>query len=182
MECDAHAWYVAQSLRWALAGRSEAKLIALRDSLGCGNQVGVIVADVTDPASLAAMATQTSVLLANVGPFSKYGEAVLAACVECGTDYCDITGEHTWVSDMISKYDAEAKRKGVVLVPMCGFDSVPSDLAAFMVADYARTKLGKRTSQVETFFKMTGACARVPARSFSESPRTAHVVFPRHRR
>ena len=53
--------------------------------------------------------------------------------MECGTDYCDITGEHTWVSEMIDKYDAEAKRKGVMLVPMCGFDSVPSDLGAFMV-------------------------------------------------
>ena len=69
-----------------------AQLVALRDRLGVGNGVGIIVADAADPASLAAMAGQGNVVLANAGPFSLFGEPVVAACIASGTDYIDITG------------------------------------------------------------------------------------------
>lgn len=52
------------------------------------------------------------VVISTVGPFTKYGEVLVAACVRNGTDYCDITGESTWVADMIAKYGAEAKKNG----------------------------------------------------------------------
>lgn len=38
------------------------------------------------------------------------GEGVLRACVEAGTDYCDITGEVPWVNKMKKKYGAAAEK------------------------------------------------------------------------
>ena len=57
----------------------------------CGHQV--LVADVSDEASLLAMARSAALLLNCVGPFRYWGEPVVAACVTAGTHYLDICGE-----------------------------------------------------------------------------------------
>jgi len=122
----------AKGARWAIAGRSFPKLAELRESLRrFGTPLPeMIAADVADPASLAAMAKAARVVVTTVGPYAQYGEPVVAACVEAGTDYCDITGEPAYVADMITRYDAAALAKKVRLVPCCGFDSIPHDLGA----------------------------------------------------
>jgi len=51
------------------------------------------VADVSDEASLQAMARSARVVLDCVGPFRYFGEPVVAACVAAGTHYLDICGE-----------------------------------------------------------------------------------------
>jgi len=53
----------------------------------------VLVADVSDEASLQAMAQSARVVLDCVGPFRYFGEPVVAACVAAGTHYLDICGE-----------------------------------------------------------------------------------------
>ncbi len=123
-----------ESFRWAIAGRSAGKLAAVKDELELGDEVGVIAADSGDPASLAAMAGETRVVLTTVGPFQKYGEPLVAACVEAGTDYADITGEPEFVSGVIQRYDDAARKRGLRIVNCCGFDSIPHDLGAYMMA------------------------------------------------
>ena len=44
-------------------------------------------------------------------------------------------GEVPWVSRTIRKYHDEAAARKVKIVHMCGFDSIPSDLGAHMVAN-----------------------------------------------
>ena len=44
------------------------------------------------------------------------------------THYVDSTGETPFVRRMRERYDAKAGETGALIVPMCGFDSVPSDL------------------------------------------------------
>lgn len=116
-------------LRWAVAGRDLAKLEALRKALG--RKVGLIVADAGDPTSLARMAEVTRVVATTVGPYIRYGDAVVRACVDAGTDYADITGEPEFVDRTIVRYHDVAEAKGVRVVNCCGFDSVPHDLGAF---------------------------------------------------
>ena len=75
------------SARIALAGRSEAKLAAVRATLGAAAQDWPIVAaDASSPASLEAMAARTRVVLTTVGPYSRYGLPLVAACAKTGTD------------------------------------------------------------------------------------------------
>ncbi|MBA2773456.1 MAG: saccharopine dehydrogenase NADP-binding domain-containing protein, partial [Nocardioidaceae bacterium] len=88
-------------LRWAIAGRNPAKLERVRKGLAglgaAGSNVDVLTADVTDPSSLRALAEQTSVVATTVGPFVEYGEPLVAACADTGTDYADLTGESEFV-------------------------------------------------------------------------------------
>lgn len=43
-------------------------------------------------------------------------------------------GEVPWVARTIKKYHAQASANRVKIVHMCGFDSIPSDLGAHLVA------------------------------------------------
>ena len=131
-------------LRWAIAGRDRSKL----EALGAG--VDVLVADSADQSSIDSMVGATRVLLTTAGPFAKYGTPVVDACVRLGTDYVDITGETFWVQELVTRYHDLATANGVRIVPCCGFDSVPSDLAAFLLASHCRA------SEVRAYFQIGG--------------------------
>jgi short subunit dehydrogenase-like uncharacterized protein len=124
----------APGLRWALAGRNQSKLEAVRDRLaGVDSALAtlpLLKADAGDPESLRAMAASTQVVITTVGPYLSYGEPVVAACAAAGTDYVDLTGEPEFVDRMWLGYHAEAERTGARLVHSCGFDSIPHDLGA----------------------------------------------------
>lgn len=126
----------ACGLRWAIAGRSHDKLERVRERLvaidpAC-HDVGLIVADVEQPATLVEMAEQTAVVASTVGPFARYGEPVVEACVAAGADYADITGEPAFVGRVIGRFDHAARDAGLRAVCCCGFDSVPHDLGAWL--------------------------------------------------
>ena len=125
----------AGALRWALAGRSAPKLEQVRAACGAGAAgAGIVVADAADSKALTALAAQTRVVLSTAGPFALYGNALVAACVAEGSHYVDITGETPWVRELIDRHHAQAAREGTRIIPCCGFDSVPSDLGAWLVA------------------------------------------------
>lgn len=122
----------AGGARWAIAGRSLDKLTGIREDLRrFGSELPeMLVADVADPDSLLRMAKSARVVMTTVGPYAHYGEPVVAACVEGGAHYVDITGEPAYVASIHTKYDAAAREKKLRLVPCCGFDSIPHDLGA----------------------------------------------------
>ncbi|MFE9573408.1 saccharopine dehydrogenase family protein [Streptomyces sp. NPDC006692] len=118
--------------RWAIAGRSRAKLERLRERLteinpACAT-LPLVTADSTDEASLRALAGSARVVASTVGPYVWYGEGLVAACTEAGTDYLDLTGEPEFVDTMYVRHDARARETGARLVHSCGFDSAPHDL------------------------------------------------------
>ncbi len=128
------AAYLARSappgLRWALAGRNQGKLEAVRAELGLPD-LELLRADSDDPASLSDVAARTRVVITTVGPYLRYGDALVGACAEAGTDYVDLTGESEFVDRMYLRHHQTAMRTGARLVHACGFDSVPHDLGAF---------------------------------------------------
>ncbi|MYW47411.1 KR domain-containing protein, partial [Streptomyces sp. SID486] len=125
------AAHAPRDLRWAVAGRDERKLARLRESLPAGTDVGVLRADVAEPATLRALAEQARVVATTVGPYVLYGEELVAACADSGTDYLDLTGEPEFVDLTYVRHDARARETGARLVHACGFDSVPHDLGAY---------------------------------------------------
>ncbi|GAA0956023.1 saccharopine dehydrogenase NADP-binding domain-containing protein [Kribbella koreensis] len=124
------AQYLAKNapaeLKWALAGRNRAKLEAVRSKLGA--DVDLLIADVEDAASLKAVAEAARIVVTTVGPYVRYGEPLVAACAEAGTDYLDLTGESEFVDRMYVAYNAKAVETGARIVHCCGFDSIPYDL------------------------------------------------------
>ena len=94
-------------------------------------------------------------MITTVGPYQLYGEPLVAACVEAGTDYVDLCGEPAWMAAMIAKYDAQAKASGARIVFSCGFDSIPFDLGVTFLQDQAKLRvLARRCSAC------AAACAR----------------------
>ena len=98
--------------KWAMAGRSLAKLEEVRDLIGAPADTPLIEANSDDPASMAALAEGARVILTTVGPYQLYGEPLVKACVAAGTDYADLCGEPGWMREMIDRYDAAAKASG----------------------------------------------------------------------
>ncbi|MGW8552406.1 saccharopine dehydrogenase family protein [Streptomyces tubercidicus] len=126
------ASHVPKGCRWALAGRSTAKLEQLRDRLAQSDpscaELPLLRADSGDPGSLRELAAGTRVLVTTVGPYLVHGEPLVAACAAAGTDYVDLCGEAEFIDRMYVRHEATARASGARLVHASGFDSVPYDL------------------------------------------------------
>lgn len=129
-------------LRWAMAGRDAAKLAAVRDEIGAATSTPLVVADASDPASIKAMVGRTKAVITTVGPYQLYGEPLVAACAEAGTDYLDLCGEPAWMRLMIDAYEAKARTSGARIVFSCGFDSIPFELGVLFAQETAKAQLG----------------------------------------
>lgn len=120
---------VAEGLRPVLAGRSS-EVGALAQELGLESRVF----DLRDPAAVAQHIEDAALVLHAAGPFSATSEPMVSACLQAGAHYLDITGE-IGVFEACKARDAEARQRGVVVMPGVGFDVVPSDCLARAVAD-----------------------------------------------
>ena len=132
------AGHAPAEARIALAGRSQAKLAAVRDRLpAAAREWPLLVADSTDAASLAALAASTTVVATTVGPYAKYGMPLVEACAAAGTHYADLTGEVLFVREAADKTDAAARATGARIVHSCGYDSIPSDIGTLLLHEQA---------------------------------------------
>jgi len=139
---------VGGTVSWAIAGRSLEKLEAVREDLELAAELPLVVADASDPASVKAMAERAQVILTTVGPYQLYGNELVAACAEAGTDYVDLCGEPTWMQQMIAAHSERARSSGARIVFSCGFDSIPFDLGVFFLQEAAKQTLGDAVSRV----------------------------------
>jgi len=165
-----NAKYSPAELNWAMAGRSLDKLSAVRNEMGISADIPLIQADAGDAKSLADMAAQAKAIITTVGPYQSYGEPLVKACVEAGTDYVDLSGEPLWMKDMIERYDDTANASGARIVHSCGFDSVPFDLGVYFTQDMARQKFGQPCREIRgRVRKMKGTFSGGTAASFKET-------------
>jgi short subunit dehydrogenase-like uncharacterized protein len=128
---------INKNVRWAIAGRSEVKLQSLRDGLcdidPSANQLVLVKADSFNGEQLRQMSSKTKVICTTVGPYAIYGAELVSACIDTGTDYCDLTGETPFIRKMIDLHHEIAKEKKVKIVHACGYDSIPSDLGVLFL-------------------------------------------------
>ena len=140
---------VNQDVNWAMAGRSLDKLVSVRDEMGIDLAVPLIVADGSDVQSINSMVDRASVVLTTVGPYQLYGNELVSACAEHGTDYVDLCGEPAWMHKMIADHSAAAEKSGARIIFSCGFDSIPFDLGVLFLQNYAKKTLGSTVSRVK---------------------------------
>lgn len=133
-----HSEHNTHGLRWAAAGRSESKLRSVQQELGADDtSMPLLLANADDQRSLEALCRQCEVIISTVGPYALFGEPMVKACVETGTDYCDLTGETPWIAQMVERYQTLAEESGARIVHCCGFDSIPSDLGVYFLQQHA---------------------------------------------
>jgi short subunit dehydrogenase-like uncharacterized protein len=142
--------YGESEIKWAIAGRNEAKLKAVRDDIVGeeSEEIPILVADSNDPASLKMLVESTKVVCTTVGPYARYGNDLVKACAESGTHYCDLTGEVQWMRRMIDLNMTAAEESGAKIVHSCGFDSIPSDLGVHFLQREMHKKYGKFATNV----------------------------------
>jgi len=145
----------ARSAKWAAAGRSKEKIAGVLKELGIDSQP-ILVADSNDEAALADVAKETKVVITLVGPYALYGSKLVKVCAENGTHYLDLTGETPWTAKMIQSEHRKALVGRAIIVHSCGFDSIPSDLGAFLAVKYLREKVGAevKVGKVRSSFKV----------------------------
>ncbi|MBI5513910.1 MAG: saccharopine dehydrogenase NADP-binding domain-containing protein [Deltaproteobacteria bacterium] len=138
--------------RVALAGRDLTKLDGLRASLpGDGPRFPILCGDASDRGALDAVVRQARVVATTVGPYARYGDELVAACVDAGTHCCDLTGEVPWMRKMIDLHHDRAAERGVRVVHTCGFDSLPSDLGVLRVQALCHARFGRFARRVRLF-------------------------------
>lgn len=118
--------------KWAIAGRNQEKLEAVRATLKCDN-VEVIACPLNDADGVRAMVQSTRMVITTAGPFSAYdGDKLLGACAQAGVHYSDLSGESFWQREMIDAYHETAVASGAKIILGGGVDSIPSDLGTFL--------------------------------------------------
>ena len=139
--------------KWAIAGRNQEKLRKVAEENL--SEVEILIADSDDEVALDNLTLRAKVILSTAGPFHRYGSKLVASCVKNNTHYVDITGENFWVKGLIENHHEEAARKGIRIIPSCGFDSIPSDLGTF----FAAKSLGKPIKRIESFHSYEGGAS-----------------------
>ncbi|MBV7258881.1 saccharopine dehydrogenase family protein [Erythrobacter crassostreae] len=170
--------------KWAMAGRSQDKLEAVRDEIGAPADTPLVVADADDMASLEAMCHRTKVVLTTVGPYQLYGDNLVAACVKTGTDYADLSGEPAWMAEKIEQHEADAKKSGARICFSSGFDSIPFDLGVLMAQKEATKRWGKPAPSIRgrvramagTFSGGTAASLGATMKAMAKNPKLINVM------
>lgn len=112
-----------------LAGRDAERIPKLAAELGRPSRVFAL----SNAADIVKQLADARLVLNCAGPFSATAVPLLDACLSAGVHYLDITGEIDAIEAAASRNE-RAKKAGIVLIAAVGFDVVPSDCLAALLA------------------------------------------------
>ena len=118
----------AKNLNWSIAGRNKEKL----EEISREYSVDYLLADSFDDSSLNTMSQKAKLIITTVGPYSIYGENLVASCIKNDAHCLDLTGEPDFVKKIYTNYNELAKNSNSIIIHSCGFESIPSDLGAYI--------------------------------------------------
>jgi len=165
--------YTPAELSLALGGRDPERLDGLATDLADRSErwseLPTVIGDATEPERLREIARSTDVVCTTVGPYTTYGTPLVEACIDAGTDYCDLTGEVNWIREMVDRYHDAAVEAGARIVHACGFDSVPADLGTALVGSHALEAFGAPCETVRVYLEAgSGGVSGGTLASFAE--------------
>lgn len=137
---------IRRGIPHVLGGRNPEKLKALP---GDGERRLV---DTTDPSSLPAFCEGLDAVISCIGPFTLYGDPVVDACVAAGVPYIDSTGEIGFMERVYARHASATSP----IVPACGFDVIPGDLAADLACQAIEAD-GGMVNEVVVSYSLQGA-------------------------
>jgi short subunit dehydrogenase-like uncharacterized protein len=150
-------------LRPIVAGRNASRVERLATELG----VDYLVFDLEDSRTIDRAMKSVAVVLNCAGPFMHTAKPLVDACLRNRAHYLDITGEIP-VYEAFSARDAEAKARGIMILPGAGFDVVPTDCLAL----HLKNRLPSATS-LTLAFQSVGPAGLPPG-----TQRTAIELLP----
>lgn len=156
------------------AGRDEEKLTASMAS----NVPGIETADYDvvqvdhDVEALTKLFAGASVVLNTVGPFSRFGPAVVEACLAAGVHYTDTTGEQDWVMTCAEKYGDDFAGAGLLLSPGIAQMYTTGEIAA----EIALERPGLDTLDIAVFWGGSPTIASTQTILFNAALSGAHYL------
>lgn len=132
--------------------------------------------------NLEEFARSTRVVVNAIGPYTRYGQAVVEACAAAGTSYVDFSTETPWIEEMIRKYHGQARENHAVIIPAIGNSSSPSALIAFLLAEQFHRLHGTDVQEIVSCYAMKingmsgGSLASVTA--VVDTYGIRHLLFP----
>lgn len=120
---------IARGLKPIVAGRNRDAIQRIANELDCPARVFGLdnVKDTSQNLH------DVHAVLHCAGPFSVTARPMMEACIKARVHYLDITGEID-VIEAAAAMDAQAREAGVALLPAVGFDVVPTDCLAAILA------------------------------------------------
>lgn len=130
--------YTGRLVTAMAAARGQRPVLAGRDGdavarLAAEFELDHLTVDLSDRAGLRAALREVDVVAHCAGPFTVTSAPMVEACLDTGTHYLDVTGELT-VFDAVLATGPRAADAGVVLLTGAGFDVVPTDCLAGLLA------------------------------------------------
>ncbi len=141
----------ARGLKPILAARNGQAVARLANELGLESRSFSLEETKQTAESLHGIAA----VLHCAGPFMTTSAPMVRACLDARCHYLDITGEIA-VFEAIMKLEAKARDAGVSLVPGVGFDVVPTDCLAAILAG----ELPEATELTLAFYSKGGTISR----------------------
>ncbi len=71
-----------------------------------------------------------------VGPFDKFGDVTVQACLNAGVHYTDTTGEQAWVLKVRDQYGAKFAEKGLLVAPSIAYMHTVCEIAGEICKEY----------------------------------------------
>ncbi len=150
-----------------LSGRDAAKLKAQSEKSGYPFEV----LDLKEVDKLKTLLRSVKAIIHCAGPFRYTARTVAEACLETGTHYIDITGEHQ-VFELLPTYHERAVAKNIQIMPGAGFDVVPTDCVAL----HLKNLLPDATHLQLAFASLKGGLSRGTAKTMAEGAGTGSLV------
>ena len=138
-------------LRWAIAGRDQAKLERVKAEVGNAD-LPIFIVPGSDRAAADAVASQTRVVASTVAPGAQHATEMVEACIEYGTHMADLCGELHWLRQMMDTHDPAAQAGKVKIVNCCGLDSIPSEYLVHRMQQAALEHFGEYCSHITNCF------------------------------
>jgi short subunit dehydrogenase-like uncharacterized protein len=155
--------HVPKNFKWAIGGRNKEKLEALLPLCAdAASQPSIAIADASDAKSVAKLVASTRCIIQLAGPYNQSGEVFVEAAAKYGTHYLDLTGEIGWVAQMIERHEAAAIASNAKIVCVSGYEALPFDIAALLIAEKLKAETGERAISVEVINRFTGPPAFRP--------------------
>lgn len=92
------------------------------------------VANLDDHDALVSAFTGADTVISSLPAYVTHGEPVLAAAIDAGAHYVDMSGEQLFVKRVFDEYAARAEAAGVTLVPGVTDSNLPGDLLGYLTA------------------------------------------------
>lgn len=116
-----------------LVGRNADRMRTAAETAGLPN-AEIRVAELTDHDGLVAAFTGADAVISSLPAYVDRGPAVLAAAIDAGVHYTDMSGEQLFLKRVFDEYSARAEAAGVTVVSGITDSNLPGDLLAYLTS------------------------------------------------